>query len=197
METRLGHSPAQLLPLTAGSDSIGRMACTELVRRGAEQMRADEAVWHRFAIRRCILARVKFLSRLMTALNLLPLIATPASVKRPIVRHSTTNRLQTWRMARPLSLRKSARGSPILDELAHYAPERWVQRQVEETGRPVALRASSILMHLEAIRAGTGPRRTALLCRRRQSAPRTADLADPRNRGRILDHRPPHLRRTA
>ena len=42
------------------------------------------------------------------------------------------------------------------DEQAHYAPARWVQRQVEETGRPVALRASSMLMHVEAIRAGTG-----------------------------------------
>lgn len=41
-------------------------------------------------------------------------------------------------------------------EQAHYAPARWVKRQVEETGRPVALRASSMLMHLEAIRAGTG-----------------------------------------
>jgi hypothetical protein len=30
----------------------------------------------------------------------------------------------------------------------------WVQRHVEETGTPVALRASSMLMHLEAIRAG-------------------------------------------
>jgi DNA-binding transcriptional LysR family regulator len=42
------------------------------------------------------------------------------------------------------------------EEQAHYAPARWVQRQVEETGQPVALRASSMLMHLEAIRAGTG-----------------------------------------
>ncbi len=41
------------------------------------------------------------------------------------------------------------------DEQAHYAPARWVQRQAAETGRPVALRASSMLMHLEAIRAGT------------------------------------------
>ena len=41
------------------------------------------------------------------------------------------------------------------DEQAHYAPARWVQRQVEETGNPVALRASSMLMHVEAIRAGT------------------------------------------
>jgi len=42
------------------------------------------------------------------------------------------------------------------EEQAHYAPARWVQRQVEETGELVALRASSMLMHLEAIRAGTG-----------------------------------------
>ena len=42
------------------------------------------------------------------------------------------------------------------EEQAHYAPARWVQRQVEETGTLVALRASSMLMHLEAIRAGTG-----------------------------------------
>jgi DNA-binding transcriptional LysR family regulator len=42
------------------------------------------------------------------------------------------------------------------EEQAHYEPARWVQRQVEETGMPVALRASSMLMHLEAIRAGTG-----------------------------------------
>jgi DNA-binding transcriptional LysR family regulator len=42
------------------------------------------------------------------------------------------------------------------EEQAHYEPARWVQRQIEETGKPVALRASSMLMHLEAIRAGTG-----------------------------------------
>jgi DNA-binding transcriptional LysR family regulator len=42
------------------------------------------------------------------------------------------------------------------EEQSHYAPARWVQQQVEVTGQPVALRASSMLMHLEAIRAGTG-----------------------------------------
>ena len=42
------------------------------------------------------------------------------------------------------------------EEQSHYAPARWVQRQIEETGKPVALRASSMLMHLEAIRGGTG-----------------------------------------
>jgi DNA-binding transcriptional LysR family regulator len=42
------------------------------------------------------------------------------------------------------------------DEQAHYEPARWVRRQVERTGDPVTLRASSMLMHLETIRAGTG-----------------------------------------
>jgi DNA-binding transcriptional LysR family regulator len=42
------------------------------------------------------------------------------------------------------------------EEQTHYAPARWVQRQVEATNDAVALRASSMLMHLEAIRAGTG-----------------------------------------
>lgn len=42
------------------------------------------------------------------------------------------------------------------EEQAHYEPARWVQRQVEQSREPVALRASSMLMHLEAIRAGTG-----------------------------------------
>jgi DNA-binding transcriptional LysR family regulator len=42
------------------------------------------------------------------------------------------------------------------EEQAHYEPARWVQRQVKETDNRVALRASSMLMHLEAILAGTG-----------------------------------------
>jgi DNA-binding transcriptional LysR family regulator len=42
------------------------------------------------------------------------------------------------------------------DEQADYAPARWVQQQVADTGLPVSLRASSMLMHLEAILAGTG-----------------------------------------
>ena len=42
------------------------------------------------------------------------------------------------------------------EEQAHYEPARWVQQQLEKTREPVALRASSMLMHLEAIRAGTG-----------------------------------------
>jgi len=42
------------------------------------------------------------------------------------------------------------------DEQSHYAPARWVQRQAEQVGTPVALRVSSMLMHLEAICAGTG-----------------------------------------
>jgi DNA-binding transcriptional LysR family regulator len=42
------------------------------------------------------------------------------------------------------------------EEQSHYEPARWVHRQMEETGQRVALRASSMLMHVEAIRAGTG-----------------------------------------
>jgi DNA-binding transcriptional LysR family regulator len=42
------------------------------------------------------------------------------------------------------------------DGQAHFAPARWVQRQVTESDGAVALRASSMLMHLEAILAGTG-----------------------------------------
>jgi DNA-binding transcriptional LysR family regulator len=42
------------------------------------------------------------------------------------------------------------------EEQSHYEPARWIQRQIEQKGERVALRASSMLMHLEAIRAGTG-----------------------------------------
>jgi DNA-binding transcriptional LysR family regulator len=42
------------------------------------------------------------------------------------------------------------------EEQAHWPTARWVQRQIEETGMPVAVRASSMLMRVEAIRAGTG-----------------------------------------
>jgi DNA-binding transcriptional LysR family regulator len=37
-----------------------------------------------------------------------------------------------------------------------HEPARWVQRRVEEAGTPVALRAGTLLMHVEAIGAGTG-----------------------------------------
>src|SRR5258705_4031898 len=60
------------------------------------------------ARRRCILAWVKFRSRVLTALNLLPSIATLASLNSSRRRHSTTNSRQTFRMASPLSFRKSA-----------------------------------------------------------------------------------------
>lgn len=42
------------------------------------------------------------------------------------------------------------------EEQAHWPTARWVQQQVEETGMPVACRASSMLMRVEAIRAGAG-----------------------------------------
>ena len=59
-------------------------------------------------MRRSIFARVKFLSRLFTALNLLPSIATLAFASSPNLRHKATNCAQTLLMAGPLSLRKSA-----------------------------------------------------------------------------------------
>src|SRR5262249_4941077 len=59
-------------------------------------------------MRRSIFARVKFLSRLFTALNLLPSIATLTSPNRPTARQRRMNRAHTLRIAPPLSLRKSA-----------------------------------------------------------------------------------------
>ena len=50
----------------------------------------------------------EILSRLFTALNLLPSMATPAVLRRPISWHSSTKRAHTLRSACPLSLRKSA-----------------------------------------------------------------------------------------
>src|ERR1700758_2900288 len=58
--------------------------------------------------RLAILATVKFLSRLFTALNLLPSIATTARVNKPSWRHRTTNWAHTARIAAPLSRRKLA-----------------------------------------------------------------------------------------
>ena len=54
------------------------------------------------------LACVKLLSRLFTALNLLPSMATLAFASSAILRHNSTNRAQTFLIAGPLSLRKSA-----------------------------------------------------------------------------------------
>jgi len=54
------------------------------------------------------LALVKFLSRLFTALNLLPSIAATAWVNRASRRHRTMNCRQTARIASPLSFLKSA-----------------------------------------------------------------------------------------
>src|SRR5215472_6435989 len=58
------------------------------------------------SIRPMTLATVKFLSRLFTALNLLPSIATTARVNRPSSRHNTTNRAHTARDRRAVVLAK-------------------------------------------------------------------------------------------
>src|SRR6516162_2931378 len=60
------------------------------------------------SIRLPTLATVKFLSRLLTALNLLPSIATVARLNSFSRRQSSTNCPHTARIAAPLSLRKSA-----------------------------------------------------------------------------------------
>ena len=50
------------------------------------------------------------------------------------------------------------------EEQAHYPTARWVQQRIDETGAPVALRASrSLTMQLAAIRAGGGTRPAAVL----------------------------------
>ena len=60
------------------------------------------------SIRRLIVARVKFLSRVFTALNLLPSIAATAWANSSSWRHSATNWRHAARIAGPLSFRKSA-----------------------------------------------------------------------------------------
>lgn len=42
------------------------------------------------------------------------------------------------------------------EEQAHYPTARWAQRRLRETGGSIAMRASHMTMHLEAIRAGAG-----------------------------------------
>ncbi len=77
------------------------------------------------------LLSVKFLSRLLTALNLLPSIATIASENRLSRRHSTMNSRQTLRIALPLSLRKSAMvlKSGARRPVSHISSTlRWVSR---------------------------------------------------------------------
>src|SRR5712671_503910 len=55
-----------------------------------------------------VLIEPRLRSRLFTALNLLPSTATLAFASRPILRHNSTNCAQTFLIAEPLSLRKSA-----------------------------------------------------------------------------------------
>jgi hypothetical protein len=57
---------------------------------------------------------------LFTAFNLLPSIATLGSSNRPWRDRARQNPAQTWRMARPLSLRKSASGlSSVIQSSTH------------------------------------------------------------------------------
>jgi DNA-binding transcriptional LysR family regulator len=54
---------------------------------------------------------------------------------------------------------KPDRGEPWItytEEQAHYVSARWLDQQIRDSGRPVVLRASSLAMRVEAIRAGVG-----------------------------------------
>src|SRR6201997_4439385 len=82
-------------------------------------------------MRRSILARVKFLSRLLTALNLLPSIATLACVSRPTVgKARRTGRKPCGSQARyscgnlnvALALKPAARLNPIEITIASLSP---------------------------------------------------------------------------
>ena len=59
---------------------------------------------------------MKLLSRLFTALNLLPSMATLAFASRPILRHKAIKRAQTFLMAGPLSLPEVGDGFVIRNE---------------------------------------------------------------------------------
>jgi hypothetical protein len=92
------HLLLELLDLLFQPRGLGRAGRRRLLPVGAVQLVqvAHNAFLNLIcAIRRSILARVKFLSRLLTALNLLPSIAMLASAKRPIVRQSATKRTHT------------------------------------------------------------------------------------------------------
>src|SRR6476619_2238366 len=81
------------------------------------------------ASRRCIVACVKFRSRVLTALNLLPSIATLASLNSSRRRHSTANSRQTLRFAivlpkvgYRLEVRHQASGQPNQSDVALALP---------------------------------------------------------------------------
>jgi hypothetical protein len=83
------------------------------------------------SMRLATLATVKFLSRLLTALNLLPSIAMTARLNSLNWRHNTTNCAQAARIAGPLSRRKSAivLKSGISRPVSHISSMlRWVSR---------------------------------------------------------------------
>src|ERR1700685_2096311 len=86
----------------AASASVG--SCRSAVSSWLRYRATLSSSWAR---RRSTFARVKFLSRLFTALNLLPSMATLDVARRPISRQSSTKRAQTLRSASPLFLRKS------------------------------------------------------------------------------------------
>ena len=87
-----------------------------------------------------------FLSRLFTALNLLPSMATLAVVRRPISRQSSTKRAHTLRSATPLSLRKSAMvlsGNSVLCPRSAPSMKRFIRAPRKSCGNHIARITSS------------------------------------------------------
>jgi hypothetical protein len=96
-----------------------------------------------------------------------------------------------WRrLPQPFNRREDA-GLKVTypDEQAHYAPARWVERQVAETGKPAALRASSMLMQPSSgTSSPASPRRKLsthgrVLTARTEDAPATIDRMWTRRQG--------------
>src|SRR3974390_1207380 len=104
-------------------------------------------------MRLATLATVKFLSRLLTALNLLPSIATTARVNKLNWRHNTRNRAQAARIAGPLSRGTPARLNAV--EIAVNVKLEQIARRIARASRRLRLdpRKSSRLQ-VEGIHEG-------------------------------------------
>jgi len=115
------HLPLQIIELLPQTARLGSQRLRWLPSvGGVELLQVCATLSSICTMRRSILARVMFLSRLFTAFNLLPSIATLGSSNRPWRDRARQNPAQTWRMARPLSLRKSASGlSSVIQSSTH------------------------------------------------------------------------------
>ena len=77
------------------------------------------------------------------------------------------------------------------EEHAHYSSARWLDQQIRASGGRVVLRASDLLMRIEAVRAGVGNWAVAVLCRRRRPMARTGKRSGAGTCCRLLGDRAP------